>query len=128
LSFWSDLLGGALVPTGAGLLWRGARALWPGRAATGWPRVWGVVTASTVRETTGADGAEYMVDVQYRYEIAGVSYTGTAFRPGDSQPAESRRDAEYRAALYSVGRRTLVSYNPEEPWVAVLAGGSRPAA
>ena len=70
---------------------------------------------------TGAGtAAEYFLDIQYRYEVAGVAYVGTDFRDGENQPSEPQVDAQYRAALYPVGRRTLVSYNPNEPWVAVL--------
>ena len=118
--FWFALLGGILIPAGVSLVWRGVRGLWPGRSATSWPRVWGVVTASRLREPAGTDEAEYTVDIEYRYRVNGVTYTASDFRDGANNLTEPRAEAEYRAGLYPVGRRTLVSYNPTEPWVAVL--------
>jgi len=38
------------------------------------------------------------------------------FREGEPDTT----DTKYRAGLYPVGRRTLVSYNPRDPSIAVL--------
>jgi hypothetical protein len=76
-----------------------------------------VVTASSLREIDAGEGPVRALELAYQYEVNGVRYTGSQARLGD---ADAVADAEERAALYPIGRRTLVSYDPRAPWVAVL--------
>lgn len=109
-----------MAPTGGALIWRAARGALRSWAAPQWPRVWGVVRSSRVREVPGGDDAGYMPDIGYEYEVGEVLYSSNDIRLGDVERYKAYSEAEARAARYPVGRRTLVSYDPQAPHVSLL--------
>jgi uncharacterized protein DUF3592 len=120
MSFVTSLLAGVMAPTGAALVWRAARGALRSRVAPDWPRVWGVVTTSRVREVAGDECAEYLADIGYEYEVAGVVYSSNAIRVGEAERYQVHSQAEARAAHYRVGRRILVWYDPRAPHESLL--------
>jgi len=120
MSLVTSLVGGSLASAGAAVLWRARRRGWQHRAAARWPRVWGEVLHSEVREEPGSEHARYAPAVRYRYEVGGVAYTNARLRAGAPEWHRSHSGALARAEEYPHGRRKLVSYDPADPGLSVL--------
>ena len=99
---------------------------------TEWPQVDGAVTSSQidvdVQPNSSGNGmtTRYVADVAYRYAVAGQRYSSDQLGfvkvwTGDE------RDARSVQRRYPVGARVRVSYDPDDPSMAVLQPGVTPS-
>ena len=92
-----------------------------------WPTTEGVITESRITssyKTSTEKGSrgnhyEYEVDVQYAYEVDGLSYSGNRLRIRPNKYS-SEGNAQRELAEYPVGQRVRVYYNPKEPERSLL--------
>lgn len=119
MNWFFALLGAALAAWSAHEYWRG-------RASLSWPAADGEVMSSTVRERRGRRGPFYESDVEYRYAVGGVEFTGRRPSFGGVRLAE-RSPAVAYAELGGLepGARVPVYYDPRDPRRSVLRPGSR---
>jgi hypothetical protein len=90
------------------------------RRARHWPWVEGTITRSQI-------GLEYQykgfraahVDLEYRYEVRGMQYTGTRVT-FDTRGGDSRAVADAILARYPVGGETKVFFDSDDPSESVL--------
>jgi hypothetical protein len=88
-----------------------------------WATVVGEITsAHIVGSLTGGKSpprSRYQVELQYRYLVSGVSYSGDrlAIQP---KYHSSQAHAESELAAYPVGRQVAIYYNPSKPEKSVL--------
>ncbi|HYR24700.1 MAG TPA: DUF3592 domain-containing protein [Aquabacterium sp.] len=93
-----------------------------------WPFVEGEITVSRVytRSQYGAAATDpnqdWLVEVNYRYQVNGQSYTGNRLTAFGRNPV-SQQDAEAEIAPFPVGARVKVYYDPAKPSVSVLSPG-----
>jgi Protein of unknown function (DUF3592) len=113
---WLILVGAGMTALGAWPLVIGVRDIRMGRRSGAWPTAPGRVTASKI---VVGKYASFFVD--YRYEVAGISYDGDVLQPG--QPALSRAQAEALEEQYAVGTAVSVHYDPDRPAKSVLIPG-----
>ena len=106
---------------GVWLLVKAIRQMRLGQRSHAWPTVPGCVTHAAVE----SDYESEVVNVEYRYKVKGVEYSGDVLQTG--HPAKSR--AQNRALLdrYAVGTEVEVHYDSDDPSTAVLipGGGSK---
>ena len=92
-----------------------------------WPTTEGVITASHItsnHKTSTEKGwhgnrYQYEVQVQYAYEVDGISYSGNRLRIGPKNHS-SEKNAQRELAEYPVGQRVRVYYNPKVPERSLL--------
>ncbi len=123
-----NLILGLFVVVGIGISGTGVSILMEAVRSTEWPQVDGAVTSSEtdvdVQPNSGGRGmnTRYIADVVYRYAVAGQRYSSDQLGfvrvwTGDE------RDAQSVQRRYPVGARVRVSYDPDDPSVAVLQPG-----
>lgn len=100
------------------LIWRAERQ-W--EAGSTFQRTRGVITKSQVEVDRDDDGPSYYPDIEYRFEVAGVPFTGDQTRIGDFSTSGNR--ATQLVQRYPVGKVVDVFYDPEDPSDAVLQRG-----
>jgi hypothetical protein len=103
-------------------LW-GAWGIRRGRHSRSWPTTQGVKTKVDEYVEHGRYGG-YMLRLQYRYEVAGKKYRGSATRK-ESTPPFVPGSWPHTVAQYQFGRLDdlMVHYNPLKPSQAVLIPG-----
>ena len=90
-------------------------------AAAKWPRVPCEILSSEVAAHSGSKGGSiYSVEIRYRYDFGGHTYTGTRydFTSGYSSSTQWRTGA---VANFPPGLKTLCRVNPADPVEAVLS-------
>jgi hypothetical protein len=92
---------------------RGVVALAAMRAQRRWQQCEAVITASELDE-----GDVTELSVEYRYDVAGESYTNDHLLPG--QDCVKGADALDLAHQYPRGRHTVVFYDPQDPAQSAL--------
>ena len=110
------LVGAGMTALGAWPLVIGVRWIRLGRGSRAWPTAPGRVTASKI--VVGKYRSFY---VNYRYEVAGISYDGDVLQAGHS--ASSRAQVEALEEQYAVGTAVSVHYDPDRPATSVLVPG-----
>ena len=115
------LLGIIFVLAGITGIGYGVNTLLDASSMESWPTANAVITSSSVRVQTPDDGGSstYIADISYQYEVADRIYTSdrvTSVRYGTSD--SSRANAQVRE--YSVGKKFMAHYNPEDVSFAVL--------
>eukprot|EP01037_Dinobryon_pediforme_P020070 gene20070-20607_t len=93
------------------------------REAVAWPKVEGVVVASSVTGTASidtTDSGSFEPVVRYQYMVAGNALEGSRIAIASSGAMTERADAEDIADSYPVGQRVDVRYDPAHPDKAVL--------
>jgi len=88
--------------------------------AQNYPTAAGVVTHSEVEGHGGRHG-NYSPNVQYKYAVAGKTYSSNRYRFGDVYAVEGK--AHQIVAEYPVGKQVPVYYNPDNPADALLQPG-----
>jgi hypothetical protein len=96
------------------------------RASRNWRTVTGRVLEADLETSTsqepGRDGNSYYPRIRYEYEVDGVPYVSTAWRPGDVYFKRylSREKARGVIARYPVGKPATVYYDPASPGESAL--------
>lgn len=109
------LLGGALFGWAA---WSCALG-WLSRT---WPTVEGTILSSTLTHGFSRGGPHHDLSVSYSYQVEGTEYTGdTVDFAGATYTFASSGERHF--ALYPVGARVRVHYNPTTPHRSVLEPG-----
>jgi hypothetical protein len=89
-----------------------------------WPSTLGEIVRSEVVRTRGgawdSRHTYYEACVEYRYEAAGRTYTGTTIDLGGTVQRSLSGHAAKRCAAYPAGVRALVYYDPARPERACL--------
>lgn len=110
-SFWSTLV----------LLFDGMAGhnLWKQFESSHYPFTMGQITHSEMTINRGRKGTSYGVNIQYRYEVNGHSYSGARFRYGTT--TSDQGSALEAVNAHAVGSQTRVYFNPGNPEEAVLS-------
>jgi len=119
------------VLVGIGLtIWAGNDFL-KAKASAGWPKAKGEITSSRIDTSTRVrrrkgrvrgTSKKYTVNVEYRYSVEGTDHTGDRIAFADAGTGSHARAAEIQKR-YDVGAAVDVSYDSENPDVAVLEPG-----
>jgi len=112
---WLILVGAGMTALGAWPLVIGVRYIRIGRRSRAWPTAPGRVTASKI--VVGKYASFY---VDYRYEVAGISYDGDMLQAGDTATGAQ---VEALKEQYAVGTAVSVHYDPDRPATSVLVPG-----
>jgi Protein of unknown function (DUF3592) len=110
------ILSGALVVFDGYVGWVAYRQI----RAQNYPTTAGVVTHSAV-EGHGGRHSNYRPNVQYKYAVAGVTYSCNRYRFGDVYAFEGK--AHQIVGEHPVGTQVRVYYNPDDPADALLQPG-----
>ena len=86
------------------------------QASARWPTVSGTLTKARV-------SGHYIADVSYRYDVGGITYTGTKIRASDGQYSDEGEAAQAIQGL-SPEQVVQVSYNPANPTQSFLRPGA----
>jgi len=90
-----------------------------------WPQATGKVIMSEVRsqimEASKSKYRYYWPEVQYRYQVGRMSYSGNRVR--FSQHGMDQDEAKRVVAMYPSGKIVAVHYDPDDPEAAVLEQG-----
>jgi len=98
------------------------------QASVQWPSVEGVMLVSQPRSqhlnSAEPEGAQHdwVSEVRYRYSVNGVSHTGDRLRAFGRRHM-SREEAEQELALFPVGAKVKVYFDPAKPDSSVLIPG-----
>jgi Protein of unknown function (DUF3592) len=118
-----------LLATVAILVAAFARHAWQiQRESPAWPSVQGEIVTSRVvaqnetGDAHGTSGHHWRAELSYRYQVQGVTHTGTRIRAmGRNHFDEASAQAEL--APFPVGAKVPVYYRPEAPGTSVLIPG-----
>ena len=98
--------------------------------SSSWPTVEGMVTESTVVQSTGKRNRKTDVpQITYRYSVDGIEYVGTRFYFGSQYPeswttgAKWTTDTKEYIARYPPGTLLRVHYDPEDAATSVIEAG-----
>ena len=90
--------------------------------ATSYPHVPGQITHSHIESSSDCGGnPTYGVDLEYTYEVDGVTHTGWQYRYGDTKATDNH--AATVVSKLPAGTIVEVFYNPRDPADAVLLTG-----
>ncbi len=115
------LFGLPFLAAGLGFGWfMGGKPLVLALTSGGWPELPCVITSSEVESVSGSDGTTYKVDIEFRYEFEGRSYTGGSY---DFSTASSSGRAGKQKVVdrFPVGAEAECFVNPDDPEQAVLS-------
>jgi hypothetical protein len=121
-------MGVVLALAGAGFTW-GLWVAWQKAEETRrWkPTPCRIISAQLLSERpTPSSNVQHRVDLRYRYDFAGKSYTGTRIRRVEG-PTVHESEARKKLESYPVGHETTCWVNPAQPDQAVLRHSSRAA-
>ncbi len=92
------------------------------RQARNWSAVPCTVVSSDVKSHSDSDGTTYSIEITYRYEVGGASYTGKSysFQEGSSSGYDGKRRV---VAAHPPGHETVCYVDPEDPTRSVLNPG-----
>ncbi len=106
----------------------GKPALDNARASETWPDVGGVVEHSEVfgirDEQANGSTYSYSVRVVFAYSVEGREYSSDSIGFGSDREYSTKSEAAAVADQYGVGKAVTVTYDPEQPEVAVLEPGA----
>jgi hypothetical protein len=117
---WNYLWSLGLVFVGIVLLSIGFQDYKQGITSANWPKVEGVITYSAAED--GHDSTSF-ARIEYSYKVNGIIYKGDRVYAESLETGMSRRNAEELAMKFPVGRRGLVSYDPNNHQNSVLMPG-----
>jgi len=107
----------------AWMLGREILSLRRGKQSETWPFTEGEVVSSHVKSRHDSDGdTSYSAAVRYEYEIGGATYVSRTISFG-SKLYFGRFSAEEVVAIYPVGEKVTVYYDPNHPKIATLEPG-----
>ncbi|GAB4476166.1 MAG: hypothetical protein Kow0088_13790 [Anaerolineales bacterium] len=94
-------------------------------ASLNWPAVEAQIVLAEVRESSDMDDEgeirrTFYPHVEYRYQVAGVTYQGKMITFGARRGFSSPKNAQKEIAAYPVGAQVKAYYNPQNPQEAVL--------
>lgn len=89
-------------------------------AAAQWMQVPCEIISSSVAHHSGSKSSTYSVEIRYRYDFKGRSYTGTRYN-FDTGNSSSRGWRDEAVAKFPPKLKTLCYVNPEDPVEAVLS-------
>jgi Protein of unknown function (DUF3592) len=113
---------GLFILMGVGAIGAGGWILVQGLRCEFWPTTDGVIQTAEMNYHSGNHGGvTYSADVTYKYQVAGVNYTGTRLAFG--QMSSSSEYARRILDRYPVGQKVSVHYSPGKPEQAVLETG-----
>ena len=92
-------------------------------SATGWEPVPCTVVSSQVTTNSDSDGTTYGVEITYRYEIDGRSYTSARRSFGGHGSSSGRSGKEKFVAEHPAGKALTCYVDPDDPSQAVLNRG-----
>jgi hypothetical protein len=99
----------------------GLGQIWFKFRSPGWPHVTGTIVKSEIH-VRRTKGTSHFPSIVYKYKVNGVEYENNTIVFG--QNGSGRKDeAREAVALYSVGKRVPVYYNPVFPRTACLQPG-----
>jgi hypothetical protein len=118
---------------GVAMMAKAFRGLNESRVARAWPSVPGKVTRSTMSESTdthrsskqqqeSAPSTYYQAQIEYEFQVAGVTYHGTR-RTAVQEMNANRGHAESILRQYPVDQAVTVYYQPDDPSQCVLEPG-----
>lgn len=130
MKFRPSFIGILLIIVGIVFAIMGGRILKNANASSAWPTVQGEVTKSKVEKKTERvkrDGVSrvqttFSANVQYRYAVEGLTYSGGKVSFGDH--GGSQEHARQVVSRYPVGKTVEVFYDPQKPEAAVLESGA----
>jgi len=100
----------------------GLKLISDARSNVSWPTAEGVIIKSekgSERVRVGSSSYHDFADIKYSFNVQGEEYTGFMISSRDfNEPIEKT------LAKYPVGKKVLVHYNPEDPYVAYLETGA----
>jgi hypothetical protein len=117
-----------LIAMALGLGFLAWRAWQVRQASPSWPTVEGEVLASRVRPRNetgtqhGSQSRQWVIDLRYRYVVAGQTYTGQRLRAFERYHADEA-SAQQELAPYPAGAKVRVYYDPDRPASSVLIPG-----
>lgn len=91
--------------------------------ARSWPSVPCTVVSSGVTTHTDSDGTTYGVEIEYRYEVDGRSYTADRRSFGVDGSSSGRSGKERFVADHPPGKQLTCFVDPDDPTEAVLNKG-----
>ena len=98
-------------------------ALRRSKQSESWPFTEGEVVSSHVKSRHDSDGdTSYSAAVRYEYEVNGTTYVSRTISFG-RKLYFGRASAEDVAAMYPVGEKVTVYYDPNNPKIATLEPG-----
>ena len=123
------LFGGVFAAVGIGMTIALVLKLAAWTSIQSWEPVQARVLSARLVEHPGDDSTTYSVQVQYRYTVKGVEYTGTrvgVHKGPDNIGSFQRRVAEELAEYADSGKPFTAYVNPDAPGEAVLYRNLRP--
>ena len=107
----------------AWLLGREILALRRSKQSESWPYTEGEVVSSHVKSRRDSDGdTSYSAAVRYEYEVNGTAYVSRTISFG-RKLYFGRSSAADVVAMYPVGEKVIVYYDPNHPKIATLEPG-----
>jgi len=110
-------------------LWAAFVFFFDGMIGAGWlslywaqqyPEVPGTMTLSKVISKSDSEGTIYSPQLEYKYIVNGVSYTGDSYRPVRFDGSSDRGYAREVVEAHPVGAEVTVYYDPSDPQKAFL--------
>ena len=132
----ASIFGWVLLALGLPMLIWGVWYLGEAIASASWPTVEGRVThvgvyreaRNTTTSSTRTRSVSYRYSVKYAYDVNGKSYESDKYAMGSGNTAgrapthrEAREEGRER---FPIGKRVSVSYDPDDPSMAVLRPGA----
>jgi hypothetical protein len=125
---------GIMLFGGVTMMVKAFRELNESHEARSWPTAPGKVTRSTMSESTdthrtsrqtqeSAPSTYYQADIEYEFQVAGVTYHGTRLAAVQEMNA-NQSHAESALSKYPVDQTVTVHYKPDDPSQCVLEPGS----
>ena len=93
-----------------------------GRASMKWPQTKGVIESSRIVRMDDKQ-IKYQIEMKYKYEVKGESYTNGRFSLNSYPTRSARTNADIVNPL-PAGKEVTVYYNPENPVISVLQPGT----
>jgi hypothetical protein len=97
------------------------RPVWNMLDARGWPTVPAVVTASQLHVNHDSDGSTYRIDITFRYEVDGRSYSSDTYDFMSFFSSSGRSGKQAIVDAHPVGKSVTAYVDPADPTRAVLS-------
>lgn len=122
------IMGPLFFVIGVALLFFASSRIWFFWQSRRWPCVTGVITRSEVRDVADDSGDLSEPCLEYSFEVAGRTFTGSARRFGfNGDLSRFREDAKARVVRFPMGAAVSVWHHPKQPSIAVLERKLEPA-
>ncbi len=114
---------------GGYLMFQGIRNVLRAGGRKRWPAIVGNVVGAETSRTTSIDRhtqdllVDYSTKTVVRYRVEGRDYTTNQIHFGQTLGSSDPSEAELQRLRYPPGAEVRVSYDPRQPWLAVLKPG-----